>query len=150
MEYLQKFWELLSADGVAAFITAAGLIYTIRSFNKQQKLVVFMDYTKRYQEICLNLPENINDADFCFDDLDPEDSEKTLRYMRAYFDLCSEEYHLYLQKHIDKSTWVEWESGIRYSFSKKSFRDAWVRLGLDTVYYTDFSELVRRTLEKHT
>ncbi|EIF8196672.1 hypothetical protein LF025_004398 [Vibrio vulnificus] len=150
MEYLQKFWEWLSADGVAAFITAAGLIYTIRSFNKQQKLVVFMDYTKRYQEICLNLPENINDVDFCFDDLGPEDREKTLRYMRAYFDLCSEEYHLYLQKHIDKSTWVEWESGIRYSFSKKPFRDAWVRLGLDTVYYADFSELVRRTLEKHT
>ncbi|CAK1776672.1 DUF4760 domain-containing protein [Vibrio crassostreae] len=150
MEYLKAFWSWLSADGIAAFITAIGLICTIKSFNKQQKLVVFMDYTKRYQEICINLPDNINEADFSFDDLDSDEKKKTLRYMRAYFDLCSEEYHLYLQSHIDKSTWCEWQSGIRHSFSKRSFQDAWVILGLDTVYYSDFSELVNKTLEEHT
>lgn len=102
MSYISDFWNWVTADRIAVFMTAIGLIYTIRSFNKQQKLIVFMDYTKRYQEICLNFPENINEVDFSFDKLDKGTREKTLRYMRAYFDLCSEEYHLYLQKHIDK------------------------------------------------
>ncbi|EJA7342727.1 TPA: hypothetical protein JG809_004765 [Vibrio parahaemolyticus] len=147
MEVIIDFWNWVTADGVAAFVTAAGLLYTIKSFNKQQKLIVFMDYTKRYQEICLNFPENINEPDFCFDKLEDKVQEKTLRYMRAYFDLCSEEYHLFLQKHIDKATWKEWESGIQFALSKKAFRDAWSKLELDTIYYADFSSFVAKTIK---
>ncbi|MGY0216361.1 hypothetical protein ACWJJH_03110 [Endozoicomonadaceae bacterium StTr2] len=149
MEYLCKFWDWITADGVAAFVTAAGLLYTIHSFNKQQKLIVFMDYTKRYQDICLNFPENINEPNFSFEELDKDTKEKTLRYMRSYFDLCSEEYHLYLQKHISKATWEEWESGIKFALSKASFREAWKKLELDTIYYSDFSDFVKNTI-KHT
>lgn len=147
MSYISVFWNWVTADRIAVFMTAIGLIYTIRSFNKQQKLIVFMDYTKRYQEICLNFPENINEVDFSFDKLDKGTREKTLRYMRAYFDLCSEEYHLYLQKHIDKKTWVEWESGIKYALSKSSFRTAWSILKLDTIYYSDFTVFVSNTIK---
>ena len=128
-------------------MTAIGLLYTIHSFNKQQKLIVFMDYTKRYQEICLNLPENINETEFSFESLDKDTKEKTLRYMRAYFDLCSEEYHLYLQKHIHKNTWKEWESGVQFSLSKTAFRSAWEILQLDTIYYSDFSKFVDNTIK---
>ncbi|PMH42600.1 hypothetical protein BCU69_09925, partial [Vibrio cyclitrophicus] len=149
MEYIVKFWNWVTADGVAAFVTAAGLLYTIKSFNKQQKLIVFMDYTKRYQDICLNFPENINDPYFSFDELTDCDKERTLRYMRAYFDLCSEEYHLYLQKHIAKATWKEWESGIQFALSKTAFKDAWSKLELDTIYYADFSSFVKDTIKTH-
>ena len=33
-----------------------------------------------------------------------EERNKTLRYMRVYFDLCSEEYFLWKSKHIDEKT----------------------------------------------
>jgi hypothetical protein len=149
MDYIYAFLNWITADGIAAFVTAVGLLYTIRCFNKQQKLIVFMDYTKRYQEICLNFPETINEAEFSFDDLDSVPREKTMRYMRAYFDLCSEEYHLHLQENIDKATWKEWESGIKYALSKKAFRDAWLTLRLDTVYYSNFSAFVNKIIEAH-
>ncbi|MDO6838506.1 hypothetical protein Q4602_03400 [Paraglaciecola chathamensis] len=141
MEHILGFWIWISADGIVAFITAAGLLYTIRNFNKQQKLMVFMDYTKRYQEILLNLPLNIYDSDFCIDKLDVHEEEKTLRYLRSYFDLCSEEYHLYLQKHISKETWKEWESGIKLVLEKTAFRTAWERLNVDS-YYEEFAGFV--------
>ena len=147
MTYILEFWGWLTVEKVAVFMTAIGLLYTIHSFNKQQKLIVFMDYTKRYQEICLNLPENINETEFSFESLDKDTKEKTLRYMRAYFDLCSEEYHLYLQKHIHKNTWKEWESGVQFSLSKTAFRSAWEILQLDTIYYSDFSKFVDNTIK---
>ena len=79
---------------LTALATAIALIISLRTFRRQLQLNFFADYTKRYQEIVLNFPESINKHDFDFDELHDE-KDKTLRYMRAYFDLCSEEYFLY-------------------------------------------------------
>jgi len=64
------------ADGIVAFITVAGLLYTITNFNKQQKLMIFMDYTKRYQDILINSPLTIYDSEFCTDKLDVHEEEQ--------------------------------------------------------------------------
>lgn len=76
---------------ISLLISVAFLWFTVSSFKKQLQLNFFADYTKRYQEIILNFPENINEKNFQIDNLDAEIKNKTLRYMRAYFDLCSEE-----------------------------------------------------------
>lgn len=53
---------------------------------------MFAEYTRRYQEIILQMPDEIY--------LDTEIvNAHTLKYMSLYFNLCSEESHL-------------WESGI--------------------------------------
>lgn len=133
-------------------ITAIGIIIAITSniiainsnknqlviFNKQLKLNFFADYTKRYQEIILNFPENINTDNFSFDSIDKETRNKTLRYMRAYFDLCSEEFHLNENSYIDADVWEVWEGGIKYALTKKAFRDAWIIIKADTKYKSNF------------
>jgi len=81
-----------------AIVAIIGLIYQSRSTRKQVKLQNFIEYTKRYQEIILNFPENINEENFSFDGMDTEVRTKTMRYMRAYFDLCFEEYTLHEKK----------------------------------------------------
>lgn len=65
----------------------------LSTFNEQLKLNFFSDYTKRYQEIILHFPEDINEKDFDYK-LSLKEKDKTMRYMRAYFDLCSEEFYL--------------------------------------------------------
>jgi hypothetical protein len=127
-------------------ITAGALIFTVRSFHKQLQMTFFADYTKRYQEILLNFPESINEENFDFNNLSDEVKSNTLRYMRAYFDLCSEEYYLSKSGDIDKRTWAEWEEGIRYAFSKKAFRDGWLKIKLDTIYYEDFSKFANKCI----
>lgn len=129
-------------------ITAAALIVTIKNFRKQLQLNFFAEYTKRYQEIILNFPESINQKDFDFDLLSSDERSKTLRYMRAYFDLCSEEYFLWKDKRIDEETWKEWESGIKYALSKTAFRNGWERITLDTIYYKDFSSFVKSSINQ--
>lgn len=68
--------------------------------------------------------------------------------MRAYFDLCSEEYYLWKNKNVDEDTWKEWESGIKFTFSKPAFKQAWSVVKLDTIYYGEFSNYINdRILE---
>lgn len=132
--------ELVSIIGV--LITAIALWFTVRSFQKQLQLNFFSEYTKRYQEITLNFPESINRDDFDYHSLEQTVRDKTLRYMRAYFDLCSEEYFLKRKKHIDDETWKEWKTGMEFAFSKTAFREAWKLLQLDTIYYGEFTKFV--------
>jgi len=138
----------LEAFGIVASIIIATvtLYFTVSSFKKQLQLNFFADYTKRYQEIILNFPENINEKNFQIDNLDAEIKNKTLRYMRAYFDLCSEEYYLWTKKKISNDIWKEWESGIKFAFSKSAFKQAWEVVHLDTNYYEEFTKFVNSTI----
>ena len=136
---------------LAALVAVTTAIVTTSNFSKQLKLNFFADYTKRYQEIILNFPENINEDNFDFNKLSPDVKTKTLRYMRAYFDLSSEEYFLWRQNHIEDDVWKEWESGIKYAFSKTSFQKAWQEIiQFDTIYYTDFSNFINKIIKENT
>jgi len=130
--------------------TAWALLFTVRNFKKQLQLNFFAEYTKRYQEIILNFPESIHEKDFGFEMLNEEERNKTLCYMRVYFDLCSEEYYLWKSKHIDEKTWKEWESGIKHAFSKAAFREGWKIITMNTIYYKDFSSFVKNCINEHT
>jgi len=127
---------IISAFGV--FVALIALIWQTRQTNEQMKLNFFADYTKRYQEILLNLPYEINSPDFDFTSLKAGKRERTLRYIQAYFDLCSEEYYLNKAGKIDKKVWLEWEEGIRYTFSKQAYKKAWDIIKLDSQFYGDF------------
>jgi hypothetical protein len=136
------------------FIAIIALIITIsynrsqtKSLNNQLKLNFFADYTKRYQEIVLNFPDNINDPMFDFNNLSNDIKSKTIKYMRAYFDLCSEEYDLWKEGNIEDRVWSNWKEGIEFAFSKKAFKDAWMIIKLDSIYYPEFTELINGILK---
>lgn len=127
------------------FITIFALsvvIYYNRKQNKiminQLKLNFFSEYTKRYQQILLELPSNINSKKFSISKLKPPEKEHTIRYLRSYFDLCSEEYFLWKYKNLDERVWQEWKEGIEFSFSRPAYQEAWEYIDPDSKYYTEF------------
>lgn len=140
-------WSLI-ITGLGVMIALIALIWQSFLSRQQLKLNFFAEYTKRYQEIYLNLPFNINEPDFDFAKLENEVKEKTIRYMRAYFDLCSEEYVLHLDGKIDTKVWEEWKEGIEFTFSKKAFRDAWKKVNLDSNFYREFVKWVNEEVLK--
>ena len=66
----------------------------------------------------LHLPDEIFQNTGEYDELDCEKK----RYLRAYIDLCSEEFYLRKIKKIDKNVWINWQEGIFYAFNKKIIR----------------------------
>jgi len=136
------------------FVTIITLIITVihnrkqlQIFNQQLKLNFFADYTKRYQDIILSFPENINENSFDFDKLPNEDRSHILKYMRAYYFLCSEEFDLWKAGYIEERIWKNWKMGIEHSLSKKAFKDAWKLISLDTVYDHDFANWIHEIVE---
>ena len=126
----------------AALVAIVGLIYQSHSTRKQAKLQNFIEYTKRYQEIILNFPENINEQSFSFDSMLREDKNKTMRYMRAYFDLCFEEFTLHEKGFIDNDLWSIWNGGMEEAFSKSAFKQGWKIIRNDTKFGSDFVAFV--------
>lgn len=143
-------------QSIGLFLVIVGLTVTIlnnrkqlKIFNEQLKLNFFADYTKRYQEIILNFPENINQQNFNYQDLSEDDKNNVLRYMRVYFDLCSEEYDLYRAGYISERVWKNWKEGIEFTFSKKAFSDAYNIVKMDTIYYPEFTNWISKIVSKN-
>lgn len=144
-------------QSIGLFITIIGLTITIfynrkqlKMFNEQLKLNFFADYTKRYQEIILKFPESINQKNFDIRKMPENDRNEVLKYMRVYFNLCSEEYDLYTTNYISERVWENWKNSIESAFSKKAFIDAWYIIKLDTIYDSRFTiwinnEILNRT-----
>ena len=140
-----------------AIVTAIGLvialIFNIKQFRQmknQLKNTLFAEYTKRYQEIILNFPEEINDDSFTIKKLPKQEYDKTMRYMRVYYDLCSEEYFLHKKRHLDNDVWKEWKEGMVFAFKKKAFKDAWKIITEKSSLgpYSAFKKFVDSKIEK--
>ncbi|MBE3143951.1 MAG: hypothetical protein IMZ61_08515 [Planctomycetes bacterium] len=136
-------WILNILTSIVAIGSIGTLFYTLVSNRRQLKLHNFTEYTKRYQEIILHFPENINERKYRLSGLSKEARNQTLRYMRAYFDLCSEEYSLHQRRYIDSDFWSLWKSGMTVAFSKAAFKQSWSIIKKDTVFDSDFVGFVK-------
>ena len=102
---------------------------------KQSRFALFAEYTRRYQDIILRMPETI-----CSGVFERADME-AVKYMKLYFDLCSEEYWLHQEELIPEKTWKIWLEGMQASLNQKPFKDAWDYLSGE--YDDEFSRFFR-------
>lgn len=112
---------------LAAVIT---IICTQLNVVRQNKLTMFAEYTRRYQDIFMNMPDDIYSGDVPMD-------ERTKRYMRLYFDLCSEEYHLWRHNVIPNKVWELWKEGMQIATDSPIYKEAWNAIKHE--YFTDFA-----------
>ena len=138
-----------AANTLLLAATIAGVWFAWRAHCKQIWLQQFTDYTKRYQDIIRDFPEDVNEPEFVLDkDTGTEGGHarfgKTMRAMRAYFDLCYEEWELHERKDIDERTWAIWSGGMATAFKKTAFQQAWTRITRphDTNYGSRFKRFV--------
>jgi hypothetical protein len=140
---------------VSAIITLLGVGVAVLSLRDVKRQVVilnrllvmqhFSDYTARYQGIVLRFPEDVNEPTF---KLGPErgDYRETMRAMRAYFDLCFEEWTLHQRGLIDDWIWKIWGDGMKSAFAKAAFRQAWKMIRVDTAFGAEFEHFVDEAL----
>ncbi len=95
----------LVAVGISALgvIAAFGAIYFSNKGNRNiQSITLRLDFSHRYQEIMLAMP-------------DSNEPDKIKKYVLLYFDLCSEEYRLWKSDDgiVDDTTWQLWKEGMK-------------------------------------
>ena len=140
-------FEQWTASEWAAAVTALGTLagvgvvfFQLRQLSRQIKLQRFSDYTKRYQDIVLNLPGDIYAHEFVLKGR--KDGEKIMRYMRAYFDLSYEGWFLRGQKLIGSKFWRIWRVGMKTAMSKPAFQQAWEIIKADGRFGSHFENFI--------
>ena len=127
-------------------VAAVAIWIQMRKLNEQLMLQHFADYTKRYQEIILKFPENINEANFVL--ASNKEASCIMRQMRAYFDLCFEEWYLNNRKLLDKEIWILWKSGMEAAILKPAFKQAWAQIKKDSKFGLEFEQYIESFSEK--
>ena len=122
-------------------VSVAGVAVACFHVSKQQKLDFFARYTERYQHIIEQLPEYVFADD---KDSTEEEYQKIMPIIRAYFDLCSEEFYLHKQHHLSKNVWKEWEAGMVSMFQLPVFKQCWKRINPKSTCYSEFAHFVQR------
>ena len=141
--------SLISWEAVTAFAASLGLVAVALQLHwvrKQMRLQLYGDYTKRYQEIMLQLPEGVRGERFCLNSLPFEKRERTMRYIRAYFDLCFEEWDLNRCNLIDRDFWRVWDSSMKVAFARPVAQHAWSLIKVDSHFPADFQRFVERAM----
>lgn len=124
---------------VSSFWSRKAIETTRKLAQSQYQHQFFAEYTKRYQNLILQMPDNLNTSSIYNKDVDI--------YMRLYFDLCSEEYYLHTKGVIDDFVWGLWTEGIQTAMNRPNYKKAWKLLG---GYYSDnsfknyMSDLIRK------
>ncbi len=124
---------------VSSYWSAKTINATQKQAKRQYEFQFFAEYTKRYQDLMLKMPADLDTSSVFNIDVDI--------YMRLYFDLCSEEYYLHTKGVIDDVVWGLWTEGIQMALKKNNYRIAWELLGEnynDTSFRSYMSNLIRK------
>ena len=138
-DYIQ--FSILIVTLLAVMCSCWAIWQTKSIANQQFKLHFFAEYTKRYQELMLYMPKDIDTSSIHNKDVDV--------YMRLYFDLCSEEFLLHSKGVIDDYVWSLWVEGMRTLMNKTKYKTAWKLLGsyYDNKSFVNFMNDLNRDKE---
>ena len=132
------------ATGAVTLVGVVLVFGQLRSLNQQTRMQTFAEYTRRYQEIVLNFPEDIHAGTFSLADCN--DYDKIMRHMRAYYDLCFEEWYLHGDGLIESDFWKVWLEGMETALSKPAFKQAWRQMQPSSNYGAEFSKFIERRI----
>ena len=104
---------------IISFLTMVAAFRDISLSNKAntnlQRITLRLDFSHRYQEIMLAMPDSC-------------DPDRIRKYVLLYLDLCSEEYRLWKSGDgiVDSKTWHLWQDGMRDLMeAHPTYRDIW-------------------------
>ena len=135
--------HIAAVVGVVSVLVAMGATAAaLRGVREQLRLQVFLEFTRRYNELVLDLPEGARDPRVDPDTVSRIDPAALRRFARGYFNLCSEEHFLQRQKKIEPTIWSIWCSGIDNVLRLSWLRSLWGELRVEYEPYREFADFM--------
>ena len=103
---------------VSAVMSRQAIKASMDMVREQNHIQMFAEYTKRYQDVIIALPQYDTVEEF----INSKDAQKG---MRLYFNLCSEEYDLCIKDAISKDVRDKWLSGMQTAMMMEAYRRSW-------------------------
>jgi hypothetical protein len=137
LQLVLQFATLLSL-----IIGFASLLNTLRAQKWQANAQIFLAYTGRYDDIMSSFPKDAFEAHVgAAAEAPPVTPELRVAALR-YLNLCSEEFHLYRCRYLDRAVWKMWEAELLRTLRTPLFRREWAALRGEFQAYLEFMEFV--------
>src|SRR5438105_8667813 len=128
-----------------ALFTAAGVVTGVLFYWRQCNAQIFLEYTKRYDEVMNKFPADARRTRLdLFAEPPPESEELTLAVLR-YLNLSSEEYYLCARGYLSKHVWQIWEAELKRTLCSPLVMREWKKLRTEFLTYAEFLEYVEET-----
>lgn len=127
---------------VGVIVGFAGLLNTLRVQRRQANAQVFLAYTGRYDEIMRSFPKDALEARIGSADEPPAVTPEVRVAALRYLNLCSEEFHLYRCRYLDRVVWRMWEAELLRTLRTPLFRREWSALRAEFGAYPEFRDYV--------
>lgn len=133
---------------VSLVVCVVTVLITARNLNRRLWISSFLAFTARYNSLRGALPPEASARKAYLanelDDLDSADRDRAETALRAYFNLLSEEYYLFVEHGLHPPTWRHWRTELAGFTKNPLIRDAW------RYFRSDFHlEGFRRTMDEH-
>ena len=130
------------ATVVSIVIGIVAFFYGVKVYAKQMNAQVFLEYTRRYEDIMKSFPKAAWGARLDSEVALPDPSDELSTCVLRYLNLCSEEYYLFRGKYLSKAVWGIWEREIARTLRVPLLRREWLRLCKEFDAYPEFQSYV--------
>ena len=131
---------IVSLVGTSAF-SIITLVRESEENRKLHKLTIFSEYTKRYNDIMYEMPEEVfsNDVKLTLE---------THKYARLYFNLCSEEFYLKEHGLVNSEIWDNWADGMATRMKSPTLQKEWEYMR-EEEYFDNFRNFMDELIENN-
>ncbi|MGH7256480.1 MAG: hypothetical protein ACREI3_11960 [Nitrospirales bacterium] len=123
---------------VAVAIAAAGLVNWNILCRRQTNAQVFMEYSRRYEQIMSTFPQESRTTRFRFEGEPPQESDALSFAVLRYLNLCSEEYYLWKRNYLATEIWRIWEAELARTLKSPLIRREWKKLKEEFQAFPEF------------
>jgi hypothetical protein len=138
---------LVNVAGIAILaLTAWNLYFASRSLRRQMNLQIYLEFTKRYEELMRQSPEEARTSLLGrrLSEIEPTKRGEVKAHALQYLNLSSEEYHLMESGYLDREVWELWRHEMEWTLRTTLFRTAWPELKHQFASFPEFSAYMER------
>jgi hypothetical protein len=139
---LEQTVQIVTLAGV--LFTAAGIFLAIYVYRRQMNAQLFLEYTRRYEEVMRSFPEDARACRLHLEGEPPPQSEALTSAVLRYLNLCSEEFYLCRRKYLSNDIWQIWQAELERTLRSPLVRREWQDLSREFDSYGEFSGYVRK------
>jgi hypothetical protein len=127
---------------ISVSIALAAFVWGIISYRNQMHAQLFLEFTKRFEEVMQSFPKSAWSARLDIEGKPPAKSKELSLSVLRYLNLCGEEYYLYKKGWLNKGIWKIWEGELIRTLRTPLFIREWEALSSEFEAYPAFKKYV--------
>ena len=133
---------------VSVLVAIVEVVRGIRMYKRQTNVQIFLEYTRRYEQVMQSFPPSSRVARLDLEGSPPEPSAELSLAVLRYLNLCGEEFYLRDRGYLAEDVWQIWEAELKRTLGSPLLRREWQELKREFESYPKFRGFVEQSQQQ--